>query len=750
MNRILLLIVAALSMISLRAERLTDYVNPFIGTAATGHTFPGACVPFGLVQASPWTGAVGWEYCTGYVYSDPKIWGFAQTCLNGTGCADLGDILIQPVTLPQKGWATAASDKECREGAFASTYKKESETARPGYYAVTLDNGQIRCEATATEHVGCYRFTFPTEEKKPHHTQAGLYIDLQHGPAWREHQYYEHITQCEVNIENPRTISGHVRSNIWVEQDVYFVMEFSQPFKRLGERQLRPEEKGRKMLLEFEARQPLEVRVALSAKSVAGAMRNLQKEVRALVRLDQKKHKAGGEKHSHAGGSAQFRPAFDLVCQQADQAWEKQLDRIRIEGTKDQKTSFYTSLYHALIQPNNIADAGERPDYSTFSCWDTYRAAHPFYTLAYPDRVDDFVQSLVNHAGKNGNLSVWELWGKDNYCMIGNHAVSIVAEAYHKGFRGFDAEKAWAAVKRTQTQDHEPKSQWSIYTKYGYFPTDMVESESVSRTMECSYDDYAAADMARLMGKTEDAAYFADRATWYRHLFDKETGFMRPRLADGSWKTPFDPAGLAHAESVGGDYTEGNAWQYTWHVLHDVPGLIQLLGGKKAFCKRLDTFFNTRLDANLADVTGLIGQYAHGNEPSHHVAYLYALAGQPQRTQELVRQICDELYQPRPDGLSGNDDCGQMSAWYMLSCMGIYPVNPVSGEYVLGAPQMPRIVLALPNGRTLTIEAKGIGQAQKYVKRILWNGRPYKAASIAHSELVKGGTLTFEMTDKAR
>ncbi|MCQ2266418.1 MAG: GH92 family glycosyl hydrolase [Bacteroidaceae bacterium] len=734
MKRLIAIITLLTSVLSLQAERLTDYVNPFIGTAATGHTFPGACVPFGLVQASPWTGAVGWEYCTGYVYSDPKIWGFAQTCLNGTGCADLGDILIQPVMLPSRGWDAPASDRECREGAFSSTYQKSSETARPGYYAVTLDNGNIRCEATATEHVGCYRFTYPTEEKTPMHAQYGLYIDLQHGPAWRENQYYEHITQCEVNVENPSTISGHVRSNIWVEQDVYFVMEFSQPFHRLVDRQLRPEEKGRKLLVEFDSQRPLEVHVALSSKSIAGAMRNLKKEVRSLNKPSR----------SRVPG----RPVFDLVRQQADEAWEQQLQRIRIEGSKEQKTSFYTSLYHALIQPNNIADAGERPDYSTFSCWDTYRAAHPFYTLAFPDRVDDFVQSLVNHVDSAGILSVWELWGKDNYCMIGNHAVGIIAEAYHKGFRGFDTERAWEAIKRTLTVDHEPKSQWSIYTKYGYFPTDMTESESVSRTLECSYDDYAAADMARLMGKKEDAAYFADRATWYQHLFDKETGFMRPRLADGTWKSPFDPAGLAHAESVGGDYTEGNAWQYTWHVLHDVPGLILLLGGKKAFCKRLDTFFNTRLDANLADVTGLIGQYAHGNEPSHHVAYLYALAGQPHRTQELVRQICDELYLPRPDGLSGNDDCGQMSAWYMLSSMGIYAVSPVSGEYVFGAPQLPRIELSLPAGKKLTIVAKNLSAQNKYVKRILWNGRPYKAATIDHSVLTKGGTLTFEMTDK--
>lgn len=712
MKRFLLLTALCVAALQMSAERLTNYVNPFIGTAATGHTFPGACVPFGLVQASPWTGAVGWEYCTGYVYTDPKIWGFAQTCLNGTGCADLGDVLIQPVHSITPESLTVASDKECREGAFAYTYSKASEKAEAGYYGVTLSNG-VKCEATATEHVGCYRFNYGTHAPQ-------LYVDLQHGPAWRDHQYYEHIQECELHWDNAQTISGHTRSNIWVDQDVYFVMHFSRPMQRLTDRPLQAAEKGRKVLVSFEATgEPLEVYVALSTKSIEGARRNLAAEVKGT---------------------------WENLRAAASDAWEEQLQRIRIEGTTDQKVSFYTSMYHAFIQPNNIADAGERPDYSTFSCWDTYRAAHPFYTLAAPDRVDDFVQSLVNHAGTDGMLSVWELWGKDNYCMIGNHAVSIVAEAYAKGFRGFDAEAAWEAVKRTQTIDHEPKSQWSIYTKYKYFPTDMTESESVSRTMECSYDDYAASVMARLMGKKADEKYFADRATWYRNLFDKETGFMRPRLANGTWKTPFDPAGLAHAESVGGDYTEGNAWQYTWHVLHDVPGLINLLGGKEAFCKRLDTFFNTRLDATLSDVTGLIGQYAHGNEPSHHVAYLYALAGKPWRTQELVRQICETLYMPRPDGLSGNDDCGQMSAWYILSSMGLYAVDPVSATYVLGAPQMPKAVMALPGGKTLTVEAKNLTKENMYVSRILWNGKAYTKATIPHSLLVKGGTLTFEMT----
>jgi predicted alpha-1,2-mannosidase len=412
-----------------------------------------------------------------------------------------------------------------------------------------------------------------------------------------------------------------------------------------------------------------------------------------------------------------------------------------------------------LIQPNNIADvdgsyqdskglikkADNNAYYSTFSCWDTYRAAHPFYTLVMPDKVDGLVSSLITQAEDLGFIPIWGLWGKDNYCMVANHGVSIIAEAYHKGFRGFDAERAFQAIKNTETKSHKLKSNWEIYMRYGYFPTDSIEAESVSSTLETVYDDYAAWDMATLMGKKEDAAYFGKRKEFYKNLFDPETKFMRPRRTDGTWKSPFDPAGLAHAESSGGDYTEGNAWQYTWHVQHDVPGLIKLMGGKKAFTDKLDIFFTTKLESTLSDVTGLIGQYAHGNEPSHHVAYLYALAGKPERTQELVREVFDTQYSPRPDGLCGNDDCGQMSAWYMLSAMGFYPVDPVSAKYVFGAPQMPKFVMHLQNGKTFTIEAQNLSKENLHVDKIYLNGKVYKKNYIEHSDIIKGGKLVFVM-----
>ena len=696
-----------------------DYVNTFIGGAANGHTFPGACVPFGLVQTSPVTGAIGWQYCAEYLNSDTRIWGFSQTHLNGTGCLDLGDILVMP--------STARPGRKD----YRSSFSKANETAHPGYYAVTLDEPGVRAELTATPHVAFHRYTYLKADS------AAVLIDLQHGPAWNEKQYHSHVEACEVKQEDARTLSGHVRNAVWVEQDVYFIIKFDHDIRQMTDLPLSEKEKGRRMLAYFDLKQgeKLGMKIALSSASVEGARRNLQAEL------------AGWD--------------FDATHREASTHWNKLLSRIDVEGTQDEKTNFYTSFYHALIQPNNIADVdGAYRDakgevrkaeggsfYSTFSTWDTYRAAHPFYTLVMPEMVDPFVRSLVSQAEVQGHLPIWALWGKENYCMIANHSVSIVAEAYHKGFRGFDAERAFAAVKRTQTVSHKLKSDWETYMKYGYFPADLIKSESVSSTLESVYDDYAAADMARLMGKKEDAKYFAHRASFYRNLFDPTTHFMRPRLSDGSWKSPFNPSDLAHAESTGGDYTEGNAWQYTWHVQHDVKGLIKLMGGQKAFTQKLDSLFTLKLEGNLADVTGLIGQYAHGNEPSHHITYLYALAGRPSRTQELVREIFDTQYKPTPEGLCGNDDCGQMSAWYMLSAMGFYPVSPVDAEYVFGAPQMPSITLHLADGKTFKVVAEGLSRENKYVKAIYLNGRKYKRSSISHEDILKGGELRFIMTN---
>ena len=700
----------------------TQYVDPFIGAADNGHTFPGACRPFGMIQTSPVTGAVGWRYCSEYMYADSIIWGFTQTHLNGTGCMDLGDILVMPFT----------GERHRTWDAYRSSFSKTSENATPGYYTVTLDQAKVKAELTATTHAALHRYTYEQADS------ASILIDLQHGPAWNEKQYHSQVNSCEVNWENDSTLTGHVNNKVWVDQDYYFVLQFSRPVIDHFELPMAETEKGKRLVASFNIQPGEEVlmKVALSTTGVEGAKANMAAEV----------------------------PGWDFegIRTAAKADWNSYLSRIEVEGTDEEKTNFYTSFYHALIQPNEISDVDGRyrnaadsvvnatggKFYSTFSLWDTYRAAHPFYTLMVPERVDGFINSLVDQAEVQGYLPIWGLWGKENFCMVANHGVSVVAEAYAKGFRGFDAERAFNAIKQTQTVSHPLKSNWENYMKYGYFPTDLTEAESVSSTLESVYDDYAAADMAKRMGKTEDAAYFARRADFYKNLFDSSTQFMRPKKSDGTWKSPFNPSQIGHAESVGGDYTEGNAWQYTWHVQHDVPGLIALFGGEEPFLNKLDSLFTLKLETTQADVTGLIGQYAHGNEPSHHVTYLYALAGRPERTQELIREIFDTQYSPKPNGLCGNDDCGQMSAWYMFSAMGFYPVNPVSGEYVFGAPQLPEFVLHLADGKTFTIKAEGLSEANKYVKSITLNGEPYTKNFISHADIVKGGTLVYQMTDK--
>ena len=697
----------------------TQFVNPFIGAADNGHTFPGATTPFGMIQTSPVTGAVGWRYCSEYMNSDSIIWGFTQTHLSGTGCMDLGDVLVMPVT----GERTRAWD------AYRSHFSKDRESATPGYYSVELEEPNVRAELTASPRVALHRYTYHTADS------ASVLIDLQHGPTWNEAQYHSQVSICEVKWEDEQTLTGHVRNSVWVHQDYFFVLKFNRPTTGQINLPMGETEKGQRIVacFDMEPGDELLTKIALSTTSVEGARKNMETEL----------------------------PGWDFESTRlaAKDSWNNYLKRIEVTGSDAEKANYYTSFYHALIQPNQISDVDGmyrnakdeivKTDgdafYSTFSLWDTYRAAHPFYTLMVPEKVDGFVTSLVEQGEVQGFLPIWGLWGKETYTMIANHGVSVIAEAYRKGFRGFDAERAFNMVKRTQTVSHPHKSNWENYMKYGYFPTDLTEVESVSSTLESVYDDYAAADMAKRMGKAEDAEYFNKRANFYKNLFDSQTQFMRPRNANGTWKSPFDPSEVAHAESKGGDYTEGNAWQYTWHVQHDVPGLISLFGGEEAFLNKLDSVFTVELKTTQADVTGLIGQYAHGNEPSHHVTYLYALAGRPERTQELIRQIFDTQYRPEPDGLCGNDDCGQMSAWYMFSAMGFYPVDPVSGNYVFGAPQLPKIVLHLANDKTFTVIAEGISEANKYVESITLNGEPYTKNYITHEDILNGGTLVFKM-----
>jgi predicted alpha-1,2-mannosidase len=632
---------------------------------------------------------------------------------------DLGDVLVMPAT----GERTRAWD------AYRSRFSKDQESATPGYYSVELEEPNVRAELTASPRVALHRYTYHTADS------ASVLIDLQHGPTWNEAQYHSQVSLCDVKWEDAQTLTGHVRNSVWVHQDYFFVLKFNRPTTGQINLPMAETEKGQRIVACFDM-QPgdeLLTKIALSTTSVEGARKNMDTEL----------------------------PGWDFEATRltAKESWNNYLKRIEVTGTDAEKANYYTSFYHALIQPNQISDVdgmyrnakdeivktGGDAFYSTFSLWDTYRAAHPFYTLMVPEKVDGFVTSLVEQGEVQGFLPIWGLWGKETFTMIANHGVSVIAEAYRKGFRGFDAERAFNMVKRTQTVSHKHKSNWENYMKYGYFPTDLTEVESVSSTLESVYDDYAAADMAKRMGKTEDAEYFNKRADFYKNLFDKETQFMRPRNSNGTWKTPFNPSEVAHAESKGGDYTEGNAWQYTWHVQHAVPGLIALFGGEKPFLNKLDSVFTIELETTQADVTGLIGQYAHGNEPSHHVAYLYTMAGKPERTQELIRQIFETQYRPEPDGLCGNDDCGQMSAWYMFSAMGFYPVDPVSGNYVFGAPQMPKIVLNLANGKNFTVIAEGLSEENKYVESITLNGKPYDKNYITHEDILNGGTLIFKM-----
>lgn len=700
----------------------TQYVNPFIGTAATGHTFPGATYPFGLIQASPQTGNFSWDYCGGYVYTDTIIQGFSQTRLNGTGVPDLGDILIQPFS----GIA--------HDDSMNSRYSKGSEKASPGYYAVKLTDNEVEVEVTASPHVAFYKFQFANN------MVSNLLIDFQSGQDISTKNLYSRVLNSGIHFEDSQTISGYIHCRRWVERKYFFVIHFDHPIVEKKELEKRDKnEKAPRYILTFgdSGKEELNMKIALSSTSVDGAKKNLIAEI----------------------------PDWDFlrVRQMAVNEWNRHLSRLRINGTDDQKTSFYTSLYHLFIQPNNIADVDGKyvgPNgkitqatngkfYSTLSQWDTFRAAFPLYTILSPEFVPDLISSMLDFSRQQGHLPVWALWGKENYCMIGNHSVPMIVEAYLKGFKGFSEQDAYNEVKKSLTTNNR-KSDWDIYDKYGYYPFDLVEVESVSKTLESSYDDYAAALMAKEMGKIDDYGFFIKRSGYFENMFDKDTKCMRGKDSKGNWRTPFNPVILAHGANHGGDYTEGNALQYTWHVLQDISKLISLMGGKQSAEECLDSLFYTTIRSSntVLDVTGLIGQYAHGNEPSHHIAYIYSYLDKPHKTQELIRKICSDFYKNKPDGLIGNDDCGQMSAWYIFSTLGFYPVNPVSGEFIFGAPQFSFAQIAVGENKIFTVRAKNLSDENIYVDRIELNGETYNKKHIDYKCIMAGGELTFYMTDK--
>lgn len=729
------------------AERAYAAVDPFIGTGGEGHTYPGATVPFGMVQLSPDTRiqprekAYGWA--AGYRYDDSSIVGFSHTHFSGTGHSDLGDILVMPFT---GNPGLERGDPEKPRSGYASRFRHADEKAEPGYYAVTLDDYKVRAELTTSARVGVHRYAFPKG------TDAKVLLDMRTSM----YDYPGKVLWSRVRVRADGTVTGFRETRGWAPgRQLYFAMRFSRPlaghelhnteqdivykgFPPPGEKDpaQRAQIEGRQLVGTFafgKLDAPLVVKVAISPVSEAGAIANLDAEV------------------------ADF--DFDRVRAQAKQEWAQALSVLDIDAPEHARRSAYTALYHTMLGPTLFMDADGQyrgadsavhkadgfTHYSTFSLWDTYRALHPLLTLVQPEkRNSDFVNSMLAHHEHSpyGMLPVWSFHGLEDWCMIGYHAVPVIADAYVKGIRGFDADKALKAM--VETANYGPYDGIAQYRELGYVPID-EEGEAASKTLEYAFDDWTIARMAQAMGKADIAATFDKRAGNWRNAFDKDTGFMRARKRDGSFRTPFDPS----ASGYGTDYTEGNAWQYSWYVPQDVAGLAAAHGGSDKLLARLDDVFNAKVDPSIfehmEDITGLIGWYAHGNEPSHHVAYLYSYAGQPWRTQARLKQIMDTQYADRPDGLAGNDDVGQMSAWYVFTALGFYPVAPGSGEYILGRPFLPRTAMRLPNGKTFTIVADGLDDKHTYVGNVSLNGKPLQRTFLRHDEILAGGELRFTM-----
>lgn len=734
------------------AAQTTDYtrhVNPFIGTGGHGHTFPGATMPFGMVQLSPDTRIDNWDGSSGYHYSDDIIYGFSHTHLSGTGIPDGADILFMP-TLGR--WYLFAKEGGPAINGDASKFSHANEQAEPGYYSVKLEDDGILAEMTATPRVGLHRYSFPQTE------YAFLSLNLK----WRDK-----LLGSEIRLASDRRIEGTRKSSSWAKnQTVHFVVEFSKHYTAAitngfiveGE-----EINNKKAAFRFDTTdgRPLLIKVAISYVSIEGARKNLEAEL------------PGWD--------------FDKVRADAKAAWNKELSKIEVSGgTPEQTTNFYTALYHTMIQPNVFNDvdgrykghdgkvhvlspgfsrpsAGKKPPkggtpsgdhYTVFSLWDTFRAAHPLYTIIDQKRTVDFINTFIRQYEQGGRLPVWELWGEETDTMIGYHAVSVIADAMAKGIKGFDYEKAYAAAKHSANLDHFGLA---AYKKRGYISME-DENESVSRTLEYAYNDWCIAQMAKLISQRriyyhqfgeaikarDDARLYETRARYFENLFDPKTGFFRAKK-NGAFVEPFSPT------EVNFGFTEGNSWQYSFFVPHDVEKLTELMGGREKFVEKLDELFTT--DQKLsgreqADLTGLIGQYAHGNEPSHHITYLYNYAQQPWKTQKYVRQILDNFYKNAPDGLIGNEDCGQMSAWYIMSASGFYPVNPGDDVYAFGTPLFPEMTYKLENGKTFTIRAKNVSSKNSYILNAKLNGAPYKKAFIKHDDIMRGGVLEFAMIDQ--
>ena len=730
-SRLLLSLTLPLAAPAYAGKLAVDYVNPMIGTAEHGHVYPGATVPFGMVQLSPDTRDNTWDGSSGYHYSDDSILGFSMNHLTGTGCPDLGNILL----IPTVGELKLTPGAHPSEG-YRARFSHDNETSRPGYYEVFLPDYQVKVELSATAHSGFHRYTFPAT------TEGHVVVDLQHGIG-------NTVTEAQLTIENNHTASGYRRSDGWGGgKTYYFVMEFSRPFDSAGVAQADKDVAGQKTtgtrnerplrFSETKAGEQILVRMGLSTVSVEGARNNLHTEIPGWN--------------------------FDAIAKAARNQWEKALSAFSVESPdNDLKQTFYTALYHTMVAPTLLSDVDGQfrgPDgeihqangydyYTEISIWDIFRAESPLLTLTQPSRVNDIVKTMLAHFtifGQN-TLPVWPEGGKETWCMIGNHAIPIITDAYLKGFRNFDAGEALNDMIASTDLNRE---QLDSYRDKGFIPTGK-DVQSVSKVLEYAYDDACIARMARALGKTDVAMKYSQRSQNWTNVFDPSTRFMRGKNADGSWVTPF---GEKEQNSINfNEYTEANAWQYNFFVLHDIPALITKLGGDDKFTARLDEMFDTQETipnlAMIPDVTGVIGMYAHGNEPVHHVAYLYNYAGQPWKTQARARQVANAFYTNTPGGICGNDDCGQISAWYVFTALGFYPVDPTSGIYVLGSPLFEKATLKLDprffNAHSFTVIAKNNSAKNPYVQSATLNGQPFTRSWISHDEITAGGKLVLIM-----
>ena len=708
-----------------KSEGLLQYVDPYIGSGYHGHVFVGTSVPYGMVQLGPNNIHKGWDWCSGYHYSDSILIGFSHTHLSGTGCTDLGDILIMPLNEIR---TPRGNQDDIRDG-YASRYSHDNEIARPEYYSLLLDRYNIKAELTATDRVGFHRYTYP--EGKP----ASILIDLREGNG--SNAYDSYIRKIDdYTVEGYRYVRGWSPS-----RKVYFVLKSDkkiEQFTAYDDNTPKPWNQLKvasvKSVLTFGNVKEVKVKVAISSVSCANAAMNLQAEL------------------SHWD--------FDKTVRMSADRWNKQLARMSVETDNEPaKRIFYTAHYHTMIAPTLYCDVNgeyrgmndmiytdpKKANYTTLSLWDTYRALHPLMTIIQPEMVDDVVNSMLSIYRQQDKLPIWPLMSGETNCMPGYSSVPVIADAYLKGFTGFDAEEALQAMKATATYEKQKGIPYVLEKEY--IPADKVH-EATSIAMEYAVDDWGIAAMARKMGKTGDAAIYAKRAHYYKNYFDSSIHFIRPKLEDGSWRTPYDPARSIHTI---GDFCEGNGWQYTFFAPQDPYGLIGLFGGDKPFVAKLDNFFtnnDSMGEGASSDITGLIGQYAHGNEPSHHVAYLYAYAGEQWKTAEKVRFIMNEFYTDKPDGIIGNEDCGQMSAWYLLSSMGLYQVNPSDGVFVFGSPCFKKVEMKVRGGKTFTVEAPDNNKENIYIQKVYLNGKPYNKSYITYDDIINGSTLKFVMGKK--